>query len=150
MRLKTPAGHKYCFSLSASELNIHFCFSSSSIWTQGNTADDHDDDYPPINVARDFFSFFNLIGCPLLLTCMCLERYLAVVKPVFYLRIRKIKNYLSVSAVVWLFTWFYALASGKSTSIHLIGSYPQWNVTDLVWSGQHTSRKLSGLSLQED
>lgn len=66
-----------------------------------------------VNQAREIFSMFNLVGCPLLLTCMCIERYLAVVRPVLYLRLRKWEYRMAVSAVVWCVTSSFCLASGK-------------------------------------
>ncbi|XP_051248790.1 G-protein coupled receptor 183-like [Dicentrarchus labrax] len=66
----------------------------------------------PLYLARDVFSMFNLIGCPLLLTCMCIERYLAVTRPVLYLRVRKWEYKMAVSAVVWCVTFIFCLAMG--------------------------------------
>ncbi|KAF7664951.1 hypothetical protein LDENG_00159770 [Lucifuga dentata] len=54
----------------------------------------------------------NLIGCPLLLTCMCVERYLAVVRPVLYLRLRKWEYMMTVSAVMWVVTLCFSLSAG--------------------------------------
>ncbi|KAM6961560.1 uncharacterized protein LKV04_020577 [Tautogolabrus adspersus] len=61
--------------------------------------------------ATDVFSIFNLIGCPLLLSCMCIERYLAVIKPVLYLKVRKWEYRMAVSAVVWAITLSFCMAS---------------------------------------
>ncbi|XP_061124963.1 uncharacterized protein LOC133145446 [Syngnathus typhle] len=65
-----------------------------------------------INVTGNIFEMFVLIGCPLLLTCMCIERYLAVVQPVLYLKMRKREYYMGVSSVVWIITFVFCLASG--------------------------------------
>ncbi|KAM7366909.1 hypothetical protein PAMP_014845 [Pampus punctatissimus] len=62
--------------------------------------------------AREIFSMFNLIGCPLLLACMCVERYLAVIRPVLYMRVRKWEYRVAVSAVVWAITLSFCLATG--------------------------------------
>ncbi|XP_023265730.1 P2Y purinoceptor 1-like [Seriola lalandi dorsalis] len=62
-------------------------------------------------MARDSFSMFNLIGCPLLLTCMCFERYLAVIRPVLYLRVRKWEYRMAVSAAVWAITLTFCVAT---------------------------------------
>ncbi|XP_053717664.1 lysophosphatidic acid receptor 4-like [Synchiropus splendidus] len=66
----------------------------------------------PIFSMKDSFNMLNLIGCPLLLTCMCVERYLAVMHPVLYLRLRKWKNLCIVSAVVWMITFSFCLSAG--------------------------------------
>ncbi|XP_033845188.1 G-protein coupled receptor 183-like [Periophthalmus magnuspinnatus] len=47
---------------------------------------------------------FILIGIPLLLTCMCIERHLAVSHPVLYMKIREKKYRVMVSVVVWVIT----------------------------------------------
>ncbi|XP_061618245.1 olfactory receptor 2A12-like [Phyllopteryx taeniolatus] len=52
------------------------------------------------------------MGCPLLLACMCVERYLAVVRPVLYTRLRKWEYHIAVSSVVWVLTFSFCLASG--------------------------------------
>lgn len=56
---------------------------------------------------------FNLIGCPLLMACMCIERYLAVIRPVLYIRLRKWEYRMAVSAVVWVVTLIFCVAAGK-------------------------------------
>ncbi|KAM7377954.1 hypothetical protein PAMA_013051 [Pampus argenteus] len=66
----------------------------------------------PAYLARDIFNMFNLIGCPLLLACMCVERYLAVIRPVLYMRLRKWEYRVAVSAVVWAITLFFCLVTG--------------------------------------
>ncbi|KAM4570216.1 uncharacterized protein PAE49_009426 [Odontesthes bonariensis] len=70
-----------------------------------------------MNEAKDIFSMFNLVGCPLLLTCMCIERYLAVMKPVLYLRVRRREYRMAVSAVVWVITLSFCLAMGLKNDI---------------------------------
>lgn len=55
----------------------------------------------------------NLIGCPLLLTAMCVERYLAVVKPVLYLKSRKGEHRMALSLAVWCITSVFCVATGK-------------------------------------
>ncbi|KAG8005788.1 hypothetical protein GBF38_001777, partial [Nibea albiflora] len=74
----------------------------------------------PINVAREVFSMFNLVGCPLLLACMCIERYLAVLRPVLYLRLRKWEYRMVVSAVVWCVTLSFCLIAGIVRNISVI------------------------------
>ncbi|XP_060886276.1 P2Y purinoceptor 1-like [Labrus mixtus] len=71
----------------------------------------HDNVTNPWETATDVFKIFNLIGCPLLLSCMCIERYLAVIKPVLYLKVRKWEYRMAVSAVVWVITLSFCMAS---------------------------------------
>ncbi|XP_041833734.1 G-protein coupled receptor 183-like [Melanotaenia boesemani] len=66
----------------------------------------------PITEAKDVFSMLNLTGCPLLLACMCIERYLAVVRPILYLRIRRWEYPTAVSAAVWMISLSFCLATG--------------------------------------
>ncbi|KAG7496352.1 P2Y purinoceptor 1-like [Solea senegalensis] len=63
---------------------------------------------------------FNTIGCPLLLTCMCVERYLAVVKPVLYMRVRKWEYRMAVSLVVWGVTLLFILGTSILTDVGII------------------------------
>lgn len=74
---------------------------------------DTTDPYEDINVTNDVFSMFNLIGCPLLLACMCIERYLAAAKPMVYLKVKRWEYRIAVSAVVWLITLSFCLVTGK-------------------------------------
>lgn len=67
----------------------------------------------PMRQARDVSAMINLIGCPLLLTGMCVERYLAVVKPVLYLNSRKKGHRIALSFGVWCITGFFCVAMGK-------------------------------------
>ncbi|CAK6959910.1 P2Y purinoceptor 1-like [Scomber scombrus] len=63
---------------------------------------------------------FNLIGCPLLLACMCIERYLAVIRPVLYMRLRKWEYRMAVSAVVWVVTLTFCVAAGTVSDTPLM------------------------------
>ncbi len=72
-----------------------------------------EEDYDPVYAAREISSMFNLIGCPLLLACMCMERYLAILRPVLYLRVRKMEYRFAVCTVVWFVTLSFCLATGK-------------------------------------
>ncbi|XP_046907765.1 atypical chemokine receptor 3-like [Hypomesus transpacificus] len=55
-------------------------------------------------MLADAASILNLFGCPLLLACMCVERYLAAAHPVAYLRLRR-REYRSAACVLaWLLT----------------------------------------------
>ncbi|KAL4647825.1 G-protein coupled receptor 4-like [Arapaima gigas] len=46
---------------------------------------------------------------PLFLTCICLDRYVAVVHPIFFTRIRDNKIRVAISMVVWALTLAYSL-----------------------------------------
>lgn len=66
-----------------------------------------------LNLATEVGAIINLIGCPLLLTGMCVERYIAVVKPVLYLKSRKWEHRMALSLAVWCITAIFAVAMGK-------------------------------------
>ncbi|XP_071397727.1 P2Y purinoceptor 1-like [Centroberyx affinis] len=67
-----------------------------------------------LSMASDAISMLNLIGSPLLLTCMCVERFVAVVRPVLYLRLRRWEYRMAVSAVVWPLTLLCCLLTAFS------------------------------------
>ncbi|GLD48114.1 P2Y purinoceptor 1-like protein [Lates japonicus] len=73
-----------------------------------------------IDKARHIFSMFNLVGCPLLLTCMCVERYLAVMRPVLYMKARKWEYRMALSAVVWAITLSFCLATFLEDDLAII------------------------------
>ena len=54
-------------------------------------------------IIMSFFSGFLTVGRPLFQTCICLERYLAVVHPVVFLRYKPLRYRLACSALVWMF-----------------------------------------------
>ncbi|XP_030296307.1 P2Y purinoceptor 1-like [Sparus aurata] len=92
---------------------VNLSDSSAIVWQDSNTPHQ-------LDVARDVFSMFNLIGCPMLLACMCTERYLAVVRPVLYLKLRKWEYRMAVSTVVWCATLTFCLATGLVNNITFI------------------------------
>ena len=49
-----------------------------------------------------FFYVFLLFGRPLFQTCICVERYLAVIHPVLFLRLKPLKYRVACCSVVWL------------------------------------------------
>ncbi|KAM9480697.1 uncharacterized protein Hap1MRO34_008616 [Clarias gariepinus] len=57
----------------------------------------------PLRISHTFdtLSYF---GCPLLLTSMCLERYVAVAHPVLYIRLGKWEYRAACSAIIWFLT----------------------------------------------
>lgn len=50
----------------------------------------------------DFFEGFLGMGRPLFQTCICAERYLAVIHPVLFLRYKPLRYRLACSAIAWL------------------------------------------------
>ncbi|AWO97773.1 putative P2Y purinoceptor 6-like [Scophthalmus maximus] len=62
-------------------------------------------------------SMFNLIGCPLLLACMCVERYLAVIKPVLYLRLRKWEYRMAITAAMWAITLAFCVVTCECSQV---------------------------------
>ncbi|KAJ3611922.1 hypothetical protein NHX12_020202 [Muraenolepis orangiensis] len=61
--------------------------------------------------VTDATSVLNLMGCPLLLACMCIERYTAVARPLLYLRIQTWKYKIAISASVWVITLAFLVAA---------------------------------------
>ncbi|CAK6980887.1 P2Y purinoceptor 3-like [Scomber scombrus] len=59
--------------------------------------------------VRDAIFALNIFGCPLLLTFMCLERYIAVACPVTYLRFGRREYRIVLSACAWILTIAVAL-----------------------------------------
>ncbi|KAK9525476.1 hypothetical protein VZT92_016176 [Zoarces viviparus] len=100
-------------------LPFNFTYKSGASVNTTHSAQQNNTTQPP-NVVKDIFSMFNLIGCPLLLACMCIERYLAVIRPVLYLRVRKWEYRMAISAVVWAFTLCFCLASGLVHNLTII------------------------------
>ena len=54
-----------------------------------------------------------MTGCPLLLAIMCVERYMAVARPLVYLRARKWKYKIAISATVWIVTFIFSVVTGE-------------------------------------
>ncbi|CAL8323795.1 unnamed protein product [Lota lota] len=52
-----------------------------------------------------------MTGCPLLLACMCVERYVAVARPVLYLRARKWEYKIAISVAVWAVTLIFVVVT---------------------------------------
>lgn len=50
------------------------------------------------------FATLSYFGCPLLLTSMCLERYVAVAHPVLFMRLAKREYRAACSAIIWFLT----------------------------------------------
>lgn len=50
----------------------------------------------------EFFEGFLGMGRPLFQTCICVERYLAVIHPVLFLRYKPLRYRLACSAIAWL------------------------------------------------
>ncbi|XP_058242903.1 psychosine receptor-like [Hemibagrus wyckioides] len=57
----------------------------------------------PLRISQ-VFSTICYFGSPLLLTCMCLERYIAVAYPVLYMKLGKREYRAACSAVIWFLT----------------------------------------------
>ncbi|XP_029905369.1 lysophosphatidic acid receptor 4-like [Myripristis murdjan] len=55
-----------------------------------------------VYVASTFFSIFVFMGRPLFQTCICVERYIAVVHPVLFLQLKTLKYRVVCCAAVWL------------------------------------------------
>ncbi|XP_029905154.1 P2Y purinoceptor 3-like [Myripristis murdjan] len=55
-----------------------------------------------VYVASAFFSVFVAMGRPLFQTCICVERYIAVVHPMLFLQLKTLKYRVVCCAAVWL------------------------------------------------
>lgn len=55
-------------------------------------------------IIRKFFLGFIVTGRPSLLTLICVERYIAVVKPVAFLRLKLLKYKLAFAGIIWMWT----------------------------------------------
>lgn len=60
------------------------------------------------SVSEAFFAL-NIFGCPLLLTSMCVERYVAAARPVAYMRLGRREYRVALCACVWTLTAVVAL-----------------------------------------
>ena len=84
----------FTFNLTLCE--IIFCFKTPlvllSYYTIPHTLDN----------VKHFFEGFIGMGRPLFQTCICVERYLAVIHPVLFLKYKPLRYRLACSAVAWL------------------------------------------------
>ncbi|XP_026888431.2 somatostatin receptor type 2-like [Electrophorus electricus] len=60
----------------------------------------------------------NEIGAPLLLTCMCLDQYVAVVHPIVFIKLRNGSHRLVAVTLVWAVTITYSVLMVMSTIQH--------------------------------
>ncbi|CAJ1055781.1 G-protein coupled receptor 35-like [Xyrichtys novacula] len=59
--------------------------------------------------AQEALFALNVLGCPLLLTCMCLERYVAAAWPMIYIRMGRWEYRVVLCACTWVLTLTAAL-----------------------------------------
>ncbi|XP_060780343.1 P2Y purinoceptor 1-like [Neoarius graeffei] len=57
------------------------------------------------------FAILSYFGCPLLLTSLCLERYVAVAHPVLFMKLGKWEYRAACSAIIWFLTCVVAAAA---------------------------------------
>lgn len=57
------------------------------------------------------FAILSYFGCPLLLTSLCLERYVAVAHPVLFMKLGKWEYRAACSAIIWFLTCIMAAAA---------------------------------------
>lgn len=60
-------------------------------------------------LLAEAFSALNVFGCPLLLTCMCLERFMAVAAPLAHMKLGNWKYRAAMCTFAWLLTLLVAL-----------------------------------------
>ncbi|XP_029613329.1 G-protein coupled receptor 183 [Salmo trutta] len=86
--------------LNLSILDILYCLSlPMDIYTAM-----HHDASQQMLTAAEALSALNIFGCPLLLACMCVERYLAAAHPMAYIQLGKWEYRAGVCALAWLLT----------------------------------------------
>lgn len=61
-------------------------------------------DFNPADDVSDVFTTINIFACPFLLASMCVERYVAVACPIYFLRLNRLENRIVWSVLVWLLT----------------------------------------------
>lgn len=96
--LKGKRSSSQVLGLNASVLNIIFIF-SMPIEIYGKLRDVGDGN------PADVFTSMNIFACPFLLASMCVERYIAVTHPIFYLRMNRLDYRVVWSVLVWLLTF---------------------------------------------
>ncbi|XP_060893130.1 G-protein coupled receptor 35-like [Labrus mixtus] len=62
-----------------------------------------------VNYAKDTLFALNVFGCPLLLTFICLERYVAVAQPISYIRLGRMAYRVVLCTCAWILTLTVAL-----------------------------------------
>ncbi|XP_064781988.1 P2Y purinoceptor 3-like [Oncorhynchus masou masou] len=74
-----------------------------------------------------FFAGFNLFGRPLFQCCICVERYLAVVHPVTFLKYKPLRYRVGCCGVVWLMVLGFCF-------VNMFGEYQYlwWECFDLI------------------
>ncbi|XP_064860591.1 C-C chemokine receptor type 8-like [Oncorhynchus nerka] len=74
-----------------------------------------------------FFTGFNLFGRPLFQCCICVERYLAVVHPVTFLKYKPLRYRVGCCGVVWMMVLGFCFAK-------LLGKYQSawWKIFTLI------------------
>ncbi|XP_058872728.1 chemokine XC receptor 1-like isoform X1 [Acipenser ruthenus] len=68
-----------------------------------------------VYTVTDMMCNLNLIGAPLFLCCICVERYMAVVHPVTYLGFKSLTYRAVCSAVAWAITIAFSISLGLAT-----------------------------------
>ncbi|KAK1155423.1 chemokine XC receptor 1-like isoform X5 [Acipenser oxyrinchus oxyrinchus] len=69
---------------------------------------------PIVYTVTHFVYNFNVIGGPLILCCICVERYMAVVHPVTYLGLKSLTYRVLCSAVAWAITVPFSIYLGMT------------------------------------
>ncbi|KAK6471548.1 chemokine XC receptor 1-like isoform X5 [Huso huso] len=96
LRKQTAISSSEVFILNLAVMDALFCL---------NAALDIYNYYCPGNSIVDMVDcvvyYCNVIGCPLFLCCICVERYVAVVHPVTYLGFKSLTYRVVCSAVAW-------------------------------------------------
>lgn len=101
---KTAMTASEVLGLNVSVMDVLYCLSLPlEIYTTL-----HESSETSHSVSKALFAL-NIFGCPLLLTFMCLERYVAAARPVAYMRLGKREHRVVLCACVWILTAAVAL-----------------------------------------
>ncbi|RXM92346.1 P2Y purinoceptor 8 [Acipenser ruthenus] len=96
-------------------------------------------------IVTYFIYFFNLIGSPMFLCCICVERYMAVVYPVHFLRSKSLAYRGAICAVAWAVTVAisgYLAANIFNLPAHLMAGYTAALLVVMVFCNVSLLRSL--------
>ncbi|XP_041093731.1 chemokine XC receptor 1-like [Polyodon spathula] len=121
LRRQTALSSSDVFILNLAVMDALFCLNSpisfSNYFFLKNTI---------VYTVTEIVCHFNLIGGPLFLCCICVERYMAVVHPITYLGFKSLTYRVLCSAVAWAITVAFSIYLAISTiesSAYVVSGY---------------------------